>query len=182
MAETEIRFRPAPDAAELDEPDEVAVPEPVGESLEARMARRRTALESATTERFAIPGYESVVEVELRMLDYRHTRRIGKRHERVRQEEVRELYIAADSIIDATVAFFEVHGMEAEDEPTNVSWVSLARSAVPSLDANTTPRQAILALLDGQRLAHLADDWSKWMRSERGDVDDEQAEVFRRTR
>lgn len=189
MSDTEIQ---------LDHPLDPGAPEPAnpgesadvgdpsvpasGDSLEARMARQRDVLEGARTERFPIPGYESVVEVELRMLGYRRSRKIGEKHERVRDTAVRDLYIAADSLLEATVAFYEVHGDEPDDTPTDgITWVKLARAAVSSLPENATPRQAILALLGDERLPYLADDWAKWMRSERGEVDEEQAAGFTTT-
>ncbi len=60
-------------------------------SLSPRIAHRREQLESHQSEWFPIPGYEDVLEVELRLLGYSKIKRVIARNEKVRDPEIRDI-------------------------------------------------------------------------------------------
>lgn len=150
-----------------------------GNSLSARMDQRAEVLEQQVSEIFPIPGYENIIEVELRALGYKRIRQIQKRNEKVRDEVVREIYSIADQVIAATIGFYEVNpnGTRSAIED---DWVSLAKRRRGCPDA-PTPRQALLFLVTDKRIHFFADDWGTWARSVRADVDEELAEDFATT-
>lgn len=146
-------------------------------SLAARMKRRGRELESQRTEVFEIPGWEEILAVELRLLGYDESRRIGRRLDKLRNEDMQELYSYADQIVAATEGFYEVDG----DRRTRIdkTWMDLARAAATvKLPEDLTPRQAIISLLGDRRVFYLFSDFEQWMRGERREVDEEVVRDF----
>lgn len=149
-----------------------------GGSLKARMGRRGRELESQRSEVFEVPGYDEIIAVELRMLGYEESRKIGQRVARhTREVAMQELYAFCDQILAATEGFFEVDGDRRV--PIDATWTSLARDASPvKLPEELTPRQALISLVGDRRVAYLFTAWEEWMRGERSDVDEEVVRDF----
>lgn len=154
--------------------------EPTGGSLAARMKRRGKELENQRTEVFEIPGWEEILAVELRMLGYEESRKIGRRLSKIRNESLQELYSYVDQIVAATEGFYEVDGDRRT--PVDKTWMDLARAGAPhKLPEDLTPRMAVISLVGDRRVAYLFNDWEEWMRGERPEVDEEVVRDFRTT-
>lgn len=164
----------------MQEMETVAEEQPAPGSLAARMARRGEQLQNQRTEMFEVPGWEDILAVELRMLGYEESRKIGRRLSKVRDVAMQELYSFADQIIAATEGFFEV--VDGQRRPVDRTWMQLAREGVARpLPEDLTPRQAIIALLGDRRVAYLFNSWEEWMQGERPEVDEEVMRDFGRT-
>jgi hypothetical protein len=151
-------------------------------SLRDRMRHRAAEMERNTTERFPVPGYADVLQVELTTLGWEDVRRVTDRHQRQRDTGTRDLYVAADTIIETTVSFWEVDDA-GHRERVDTSWVALAASVVHRFPDDGTPRQAVLALLQPTaRVISLWNDWGEWNLAERSVVGEELSEDFSRTR
>jgi hypothetical protein len=153
-------------------------------SLRDRMRARAAEMELSRTERFDVPGYSGVVEVEMRTLGWDTVRKINDRHQRIREPGVRDLHIAGDIILEATVGFWEVDdsGNRAKVE---TNWLELAQAALPHLRENATPRQALMALTKADRTTRLIDlwnEWGEWNSAERTSIGEELADDFEKTR
>lgn len=72
----------------------------LGEQLLAARSRKQAAHE----ETFEVPGYDGKLWATYRPLDFRVARRIGQRHERLRDEVEKELRVAADTLASACVS------------------------------------------------------------------------------
>lgn len=166
----------------LDEPvgvDDLVddAPTPNG-SLSSRMRQRAEYLESHQTEKFPIPGYEDVLEVELRALGYARVRRVITNNEKIRDPGVREIATIADQLVTATEGFFEVLGEERRQ--IDDDWLTLARR-LPNCPDELTPRRAILHVVGDKRIHFLAQDWGEWAKSVKEDVDEELGRDFATT-
>jgi hypothetical protein len=148
---------------------------PTGGSLSSRMKKRAEQRDSQQTEKFPLPGWDDMLAVELRSLGYTTIRKVISRNERVRNEAQRELYSIADQLLLATVGLYEI----VDDEFVALSddWVMLAKR-LPDCPDSVTPRQAILFLIGEERIAFLAEEYGRWARSVRGDLDEEVSRDF----
>lgn len=162
---------------EVHEGEEFNEISPVEESgsLSERMAARADVLEQQQTDWFPIPGWEGLLEVELRALGYKSIRATIERNKRVRDIGTRELYSLADQIAKATVGFREVEGEKTKG--ISDDWVSLARR-LPNAPDDLNTRKAILFLVGDKRLHFLVEEWGEWARSIRKDVDEEVSSDF----
>jgi hypothetical protein len=143
--------------------------EPIPGSFEARMQERRRQREERTTEMFGPPGFEDLFRVEMQVVGYKRMADIALRHQRQRDDGLRSLYIAADQVLTATVAFHLVKDDGTLDEIEHASWVAIAQRMYPELDENTRPRVALIRLLEGPGVLELNNDWYAW--NTRGNVD-----------
>lgn len=130
-------------------------------SLIDRMQQRREFLDRQHTIKLALPGYEGVLKVELKTVDWATLRKIAIRHENIDDQVTQELYQGADEVMTATVQFFEVNPDGSENPLPGETYTTLARR-VGRADASTTPRQAILALLRDMDLMLLCNAWRQW--------------------
>jgi hypothetical protein len=149
-------------------------------SLAARASARREALLSAHSTIMEVPGYEGILAVEYRAMDYAEGRKIGAKHERQRDEATRELYTAADQLIAASINSFDL--TEGQPRELNLSW-GLALAKMLGVDAEgMTARQATMACFARDTLLtrHWAE-YIEWLSSAETDVDEEQAADFRST-
>jgi hypothetical protein len=149
-------------------------------SLRDRMQARAKELETQATERFPVPGYADLLQLELRSLGWDTVRKITDRHARRRDASLRDLYLAADTLLAATVCFHEVDG-----QPLGSSWLELARNVRPNLPENATARQAVLSLLRADRTTAVIDlwnEWAEWNNAERTTLGEELGEDFTTTR
>jgi hypothetical protein len=164
----------------LDQIEESLEPEPqdASPSLSARMERRHEELSRQQTEKFPLPGWEGLLEVELRPLGMRQSAKVVQRNQRTRDEATRQLYVTCDLLIAASVGFHQVSGETSK--PINDDWVTLA-SRLDDCPDNPTPRQALLFLVGEDRILWLYQAWEQWQRSAGEDVDKELAEDFDKT-
>jgi hypothetical protein len=150
---------------------------PTGPSLSARMDRRAEELQQQTSERFPIPGYEGIVEVELRAIGHKVESAVHHRLKRVRDTALRELYAMADTLIVATVGFHEIRP-DGSSRPIDDDWIRLAKRRADCPDT-VTPRQALLFLATDKRLKYLFVDWQQWAAlTNEADVVEELVEDF----
>jgi hypothetical protein len=153
-----------------------------GTSLEARMRVRREEVEQLVSEKFPLPHFESVAAVELRYVGWEQQRAIYDRYKRM-PTALRELYTACDSILTATVGFFELNGAgDEQGTPVEHSWNTLAAGVCPDLRDDATPRQALIALITPEQVPTLYNEWQEWMKGEQAGVDGEVSRDFRATR
>lgn len=152
-------------------------------SLHSRMRARASELEKQRTEIFPVPGYAELLHVELMALSWETMRKIAERNERVGDPATRELYIASDQLIAATVRFHEVDG-EGERREVEASWQTLAHGVVDNFSQDGTPRQAVIALLGHptSRLIFFWQEFLEWANSERSSINEEIAQDFGTTR
>jgi hypothetical protein len=152
---------------------EAQEPETVDGSLRSRMQLRAEELERITTERFPLPGWEDLLEVELRVSGLRAATKIAQRNARIRDEGTKNLYVMCDLLLGATVGFWQLSPDETR-KSIQADWVSLARN-LDGCPENPTPRQAMIFLLKEHRVPWLYADWETWMRSAQTEVDEELA-------
>jgi hypothetical protein len=150
-------------------------------SLEERMDARAEELQKETTEVFRLPGWESILAVEMRRLGFKTIRGMQRRLEKEERNKVtRELYLMCDQILRATVALHEVLP-DGTTRALRDNWVQLAerRKDAPR---DMTPRQALLFLVNDQRIFYLVNEWGSWSKSGQEAEDQEVMEDFEQTR
>ena len=150
---------------------------PKDSSLAERMAARSEQLSKQTTGRFPLPGWEDILEVELRALGYKALRRSLTANERIRDEATREIYAMADQVLTATVAFWEVPANGGEPRQLDDTWQSLA-GRLPDCPDGATPRQALLFLVGDKRIHFLIQEWGEWAKNADKQVEDEVQQDF----
>lgn len=163
---------------EVDEIDPEAVE--ASNSLSARMERRSQELASQVSEIFEIPGWDEILEVELRLMGWEALRKIGIRNQKVKGVPMQELYTSVDQIVAGTEKFYELDD-EGNRKPIKDTWTSLARRTGKNLPQDLTPRQAVLALVGDTRVMTLYNAWQEWMKGERSQADEELVRDFERT-
>jgi hypothetical protein len=155
---------------------------PLPGSFEARMQERRVQREQRTTELFDVPGFEDIFRVEMQVVGFKPQADIALRYQRQRDDGMRLLTIAAETVCAATVGFHMIvedgTTAEAEGDPT---WVDMARAYDPTLGADTVERVALIRLLEGQGVLALNAVWSEWNMRGNERVDKELAADFSTT-
>ena len=152
-------------------------------SLEARMAARGRELERQQGEWFGIPGYEDMLEVQLKPLGYKTIRAVQHRNERIKDAGSRELANMADQLVTATQGFREIlPGGGHRDLPDG--WVDLARRA--STENNPFPpdgtdRQAVIFVCTDKRIVFLVEEYGRWQRAQQQRIDGEVVSDFEGT-
>jgi DNA-binding PucR family transcriptional regulator len=126
------------------------------------MQQRRRERELRTSEMFDPLGFEGLFKVEMQVLGYRRMADIALHHQRQRDDALRQLYIAADQVIAATVAFHMVDDDGALDPIDDASWLSIAQRMYPELDEATRPRVALIRLLEAPAVLALNNEWYAW--------------------
>lgn len=149
---------------------------PTGGSLAERMKERAAALEANQTHRFPIPGWEELLEVELKSLSYATIRRVIQRLDRVKDVGTHDLYAMADQIATATEGLYEITP-DGESRPLDDDWIRLA-NRLPDAPEGMTTRQAVLFLVGDKRIHFLVQEWGEWAKSVRTEVDEEVARDF----
>ena len=151
-------------------------------SFEDRMQEVRRQREQRTTERFEVPGFEDLFEVEMQVLGVKRMNDIAFKHVRVRDDSMRALYIQADQVMAATVAFHKLQP-DGETAPAeDMTWMDAARAYDPNLSATITPRAALIRLLDdGKGLGELHGSWYGWNTRGNDIVDKELGRDFQET-
>jgi hypothetical protein len=136
---------------------------PLPGSFEARMQERRVQREQRTTELFDVPGFEDLFRVEMQVVGFKPQADIALRYQRQRDDGMRLLAIAAETVCEATVGFHMVRDdgttVEADGDP---GWVDMARAYDPTLAVDTIERVALIRLLEGQGVLALNAQWSEW--------------------
>lgn len=152
--------------------------DPLAGSFEARIQQRRQERESRTTEFFEPPGFEDMFRVEMQVLGYRHLADLALKHQRTRDEAMRALYLAAEQVLAATVAFHLVQDDGSLDLIEDASWLAIARKMYPEMDGMTRPRVAIIRLLDATGVLALNNAWFEWNTNGNSQVDRELSADF----
>ena len=96
------------------------------------------------------------------MLGYRQLADLSLKHQRQRDDAMRSLYLAADQVLTATVAFHLVKDDGSLDVIDDASWSAIARKMYPELDRTTRPRVALIRLLDAPGVLALNNEWYDW--------------------
>lgn len=179
-------FAPDPneerESREDSNPPEPVEAKPASGSLQERMRARRKEIDNHKTEMFSVPGYEETVEVELSVLDFQQMDKITQRHERQRDPGIQKLYVAAEHLLAATVAFHEVLPDGGTDPCEGVSWLSLALLANPDLSRDLPQRAALIDLVGTTQTMFLWGEWMTWIRSQRAQSDTQVSRDFGTTR
>lgn len=153
------------DTVREDEPVEEFTPTGIevrDKSFEDRMRARRVQREQRTTETFDVPGFEDLFRVEMQAIGYKRLADLALHHQRVRDEALRSLYIAADQVLAATVGFHRVKDDGGFTDATGDTWLTLARTFDDTIDGTVRPRAALIRLLEGQAVLALNNDWYEW--------------------
>jgi len=150
-------------------------------SFESRLQERRKQRESRTTETFDTPGFEDLFKVEMQAIGYKRLADLTNRHARVRDESLRTLYIAADQVLAATVAFHKVMPDGTLELAEGATWMALAKAFDPTLDGTVRPRAALIRMLDGTGVLELCNDWYVWNTRGNAQVDKELGADFQET-
>lgn len=145
-------------------------------SLASRIAARRAKLQANSDKVFDVPGYEGILAARYRVLGWTEMRGIGKRHERMEDEALQELYVAADNLILACDDVLEVKP-DGTRESLNLRWgTALADRlgvTVPENVPGSRERQALLAIIarDTWVITHYGE-VAMWQESATEDVDE----------
>lgn len=143
-------------------------------SLEARVALRRQTLEERYTEQFDVPGFEDLFRVELAPLSFKQLSKIAEKHQRVMNDEQRNLRTGADQLIAATRGFYAIVNDEGDVEvDESASWQSLYIGYLKAIGTpitdqvrmNTSPRAALIGLLGPTATMILAGQFFQWATS-----------------
>lgn len=172
----------------MSEQVETPVRESAPGSLRSRMRARTQELEQQRTEIFPVPGYAELLAVELMPLGWERMQKIRERIAEMRDPSItpamKQLYVAADELIAATVKFYEINddGGRREIDDT---WKSLAEAGIENFPQDASARQAVLALINkpsAPLLMPFYHQWGEWMTSERVSITDEVGRDFETTR
>jgi hypothetical protein len=126
--------------------DELAPPAVAPASLASRVATRRATLQAQSTTTLEVPGFEGILAATYRALSWKEMRSIGLRHERLSDEALQELYVAADTLILACEDVLEVLD-GGERRSLGKRWgTALAQHLGVELPENANPRTALFAL------------------------------------
>jgi hypothetical protein len=164
----------------MDEPQVVVTQNgaPTG-SMAERARALRTEFLLRETVVIEVAGYEGILAVEYRGLDWSEARKLANRNERV-GEDIRELYSAADQMITASVNAYDV-GVEPKRE-LGFGWgIELAKHLGVERADELTARQAVLACFPGRyqfKLAQHANELGDWFLGNMTDTDSWQAQDF----
>lgn len=148
-------------------------------TLADRARVRRQALMDQRTVRLEVPMYEGIVAVEYQALGYAQQRRISERVRNVKDDAERELYIAADQLLTASINSYEMLPEGGVNE-LGVGWgVTLAKFLGVENAEDMTPRQAMLSCFPREQLmiVHFAE-YTDWLAGALLEVDDEQRPDF----
>jgi hypothetical protein len=168
----------------VETPLEVAAQVSRNGSFEDRMQEVRKQREQRTTEMFEVPGFEHLFEVEMQVLGVKKMNDIAFKHTRVRDDSMRALYVEADQVMAATVAFhkFRGDGSGETDLAEGMTWMDAARAYDPNLSVTVSPRAAIIRLLDdGKGLGELHGSWYTWNTRGNESVEKELGQDFMET-
>lgn len=151
--------------------------------LQARIAQRRKVLQSQRTLTIDVPGYEGILMAEYRVLPWQTIRKNVDRHQRQRDEGLRELYIAADGLMMACENLYEIKPPNDTKVALDVVWgIAAANKLGIELEPGTTARQALLAIfeVDSRIVGHYSELVS-WQQGENQELDEELARDFTTT-
>jgi hypothetical protein len=151
-------------------------------SFEQRMQAVRRQREQRTTELFEVPGFEHLFKVEMQVLGVKRMNDVAFAHTRQRDDSLRALYIQADQVLAATVAFHKIADDGQLAEADGMTWLDAAKAYDPNLNATVRPRVALIRLLDdGKGLGELHGAWYAWNTRGNEEVDRELTADFRGT-
>jgi hypothetical protein len=151
-------------------------------SLAERAQARREELQKRHTVCLEPPGYEGLLEVEYRVLTYADIKKIAARNERVSDDAMRDLYMAADGLLTASINSYEIVPGGGRRE-LGFGWGVQLGLALGYDVEDLTPRQALFACFprDFLLFTHYNSDYNDWLQGTTDSVDEEQAEDFQPT-
>ncbi len=116
------------------------------QSLRERLLDARSRKQAAAPETMEIPGYDGQLFATYRPLEFREARRIGQRHERLKDEIEKEIRVAADTLVAACT------GCEARIDGQTVALPPLGLELCEQigLEGPETPTQAVLAIFPSE--------------------------------
>lgn len=197
MSEVDRHAPPTEDAPEQDAPetpeaaleveeegDEPQVKSPAM-SFKERLHARHEELAKQTTELFAVPRYEDVVMVELRVIKAQESEEITRRLTRGGRIDINMTTQQAQEIVEATVGFHAVLDYDDEGraivEPVeDASWKSIAEGLV-DLPAEAGQRPAMVALCGSVNVQTLWGMWRAWLMGKDVGIRQEVVRDFTRT-
>lgn len=150
--------------------------------LKERISERRKVLQNQRTVILDVPGLEGILAAEYRALPWQTIRKNVSKHERQRDQGLRELYIAADALIMACENLYEVMS-DGTQVPLNLTWGHAAASRLGiDVAADATVRQVLLAIfeVDSRIVGHYAQ-VAAWQQGANQEIDKELARDFTRT-
>jgi hypothetical protein len=153
-------------------------------SLAARartLRQQRLANQTITIE---APGLlAGILAIEYRATSYAESKRIATRHERQQDLAVRDLYMAADHLLLASVNAFEINERGETQRELGFGWgISLAQALDVKLSEAATARQALMAIVedyasDVQLVTHY-NVYTEWLGGAFQEVDEQQQVDF----
>jgi hypothetical protein len=166
-------------------PDPVAEPSEYVDgdsSLRARIEARRKARQSQTTTTIDVPGYEGILAAEYRVLPWQTIRKNVTRHERQRDEGLREIYVAADGLLMACENLWEIKPDDTKVSLDVVWGIAAAQKLGIEVTPGMTARQALMAIfeVDSRIVGHYSELVS-WQQGENQELDEELARDFTTT-
>jgi hypothetical protein len=143
-------------------------------SLQERLHQRRAEMQAQEPEEFDVPGYEGIIVARYQILPWKQHRAITARHEKSRDVAERDMYVAADTLINACVDLAEVLP-DGSRKPLGYKWGVKAAQELFGVDSPLeTARQGILACFprDGLLMSHYGE-VMQWQQGAQPKVDRE---------
>jgi hypothetical protein len=140
-------------------------PEPAS-SLKARMKARQAELQDRTTEIFPVPLFDAILAVELKAVEWEETEQALEKH--LRRPQRMMLLTAADEVVAATVAFYEI----GEDDSLELiedaeAWSDIATAYLDedftAMPPATLERVALISLISEQGVMALSGQYRQWL-------------------
>lgn len=171
-----------PDAPPVPQVDDLREPSttPGGPSLRERMRAQAELMASQRSSVFPVPGYQSMLAVELRALSLDFTGRLADRHKKIQVETQKTLMTACDIILAATEKFYEVDFNGHMRELEGYTWSRFAQE-VKGVDPSISERAKLLALIGDVNVSLLIQLWDAWMSEEKQEIDRGVVEDFSST-
>ena len=116
------------------------------DSVAQRLLAARSKKQAAHEEIFEVPGYDGQLFAVYRPLDFREARRIGQRHERLRDEIEKELRMAAESLASACIRCEAKIDGETHELPP----LGLALAQQIGIEGPENDLQAVLAIFPSE--------------------------------
>jgi hypothetical protein len=162
------------DVVEQDEVPAMQPAEAAGDSLRDSLRAARARAQHRTTGEFPIPGYEGRLHGEFRALDdYSEVRAIVMRHTKVADVAQQELYVAADTLLAASVGTFAMQDGVRHDLSLPLGRGLAAYLGYEGLESD---RQALFAVFPATiSVMTLFAEYDLWMKASGVTVDEDLA-------
>ena len=151
-------------------------------SIEDRLKARLQSKMSQRSETLPVLGYESIFAARYRALTFEEMRRIGKRNAKERDDDVKALNVAADTLVAACEEVFEVLPDGSYRSLEHPWSVALANRLGVGGETITTARRALMAIIGADHfdVMNNLEQYAEWRNEEVVDTASEEAEDFLR--